>query len=62
MITTSRASSHQKSNPCGTSPSVEAHDDANATVIASATSSSIPGLRAAISSTAPVRNGRPPHR
>ncbi len=37
------------------------HDATNATVIASAISSIIPGLRARSSETAPVRNGRPPH-
>ena len=42
-------------------PRLAPQDATNATVIASAISSIIPGFRARSSPTAPVRNGRPPH-
>jgi hypothetical protein len=61
MITISSDSSHQKSSSWLSSPTAEPQEDRNATVIASATSSIIPGCRALTSLTAPVRNGRPPH-
>ena len=57
----SSASSHQKSSSWCSTPSDAPHDDTNATVIANAIRSIIPGLRERISLTAPVRNGRPPH-
>ncbi len=62
MITTSSASSHQKSSPWSSRCSVEPHDETNATVIARPISSIIPGWRDRTSETAPVRNGQPPHR
>ena len=61
MMTTRSASSHQKSSSALSTPRVEPQDERNATVIASPMRSIIPGRRARISSTAPVRKGRPPH-
>ena len=58
MTTINAASSHQKSR--SPTPKVAAHDAANATLIATAISSIMPGLRSRISYTAPVKNGRPP--
>ena len=59
MITISEASSHQNSR---SSASVsETTDETNATVIASAISSIMPGWRLRASSMPPVRNGRPPY-
>ena len=43
-------------------PRLAPHEETNATVIAKPISSIIPGARERISLTAPVRNGRPPHR
>lgn len=40
--------------------SVAPHDDRNATVMPNAISSIMPGRRARISPSPPVRNGRPP--
>ncbi len=60
-MTIRRASSHQKSSWWSSRPRLAPHDAMNATVIASAMSSIIPGVRARSSDTAPVRNGRPPH-
>ena len=59
-MTTSSASSHQKSRSRPPTPSVVSPLATNATVIAIATSSIIPGRRLRISATAPVRNGQPP--
>ncbi len=61
MITMSRASSHQKSSSWCSRPRLAPHEARNATVIARAIRSIIPGLRARSSLTAPVRNGVPPH-
>ena len=61
MITISSASSHQKSSSWCSRPRLAPQDARNATVIARAISSIIPGLRARSSLTAPVRNGAPPH-
>ena len=61
MMTMRSASSHQKSSSWLTSPRLYAHDARNATVIARPMRSIMPGRRPRISSTAPVRNGRPPH-
>ena len=47
---------------CDRTPMLAPHDDANATVMANPISNIIPGARERISLTAPVRNGRPPHR
>ena len=58
MITTSADSSHQNSR--SNSPSVEAALATNATVIASETSSIIPGARRRISDHAPERKTEPP--
>ncbi len=60
MMTISSASSHQKSSWWSSRPRLAPHDATNATVIARPMSSIIPGLRARISDTAPVRKGRPP--
>ena len=60
MMTISSASSHQNSSSWWTSPRVAAQEAKNATVIASAISSIIPGLRLLSSLQAPVRNGLPP--
>ena len=62
MITMRRASSHQKSSSGESRPRFAPHDATNATVIARAISSIMPGLRALISDTAPVRNGLPPQK
>ncbi len=62
MITISRASSHQKSRLCGSTPRLAPHDEMNATVMARPISNIIPGVRERISLIAPVRNGRPPQR
>ena len=62
MITTSSASSHQKFSTCESRPRLAPRDAPNATVIASAISSIMPGLRCLSSSRAPARNGRPPQR
>ena len=62
MITMSSASSHQKSSSWCSTPSAAPHDDTNATVIAKAMRSIIPGLRERISLTAPVRKGGRPTR
>ena len=59
MMTTSSASSHQKSNSWCNSPRLAPQDARNATVIARAMRSIMPGLRARSSLTAPVRNGAP---
>ena len=61
MITISSASSHQKSSSWCSRPRLAPQEARNATVMARAISSIIPGCRARISPTAPVRNGRPPH-
>ena len=57
-----RASSHQKSSAVDSRPRLAPHDATNATVIARAISSIMPGFRALISETAPVRNGLPPQK
>ena len=62
MMTTSSASSHQKSRSCASSPSDAPQEAPNATVIAMAMSSIMPGERSLISCQPPVRNGRPPQR
>jgi len=62
MITMSSASSHQNSSWWCSRPRLAPSDATAATVIARPMSSIIPGCRARISATAPVRNGRPPHR
>ena len=62
MITTRRASSHQKSSSCGRRPRLAPREAPNATVIAVPISSIMPGRRSRISDTAPVRNGRPPQK
>ena len=59
MMTTSMASSHQNSS-CGSSrPRWLPHEARKATVMPRAIRVIMPGLRCLISSTAPVRNGRP---
>ena len=60
MMTTRSASSHQKSRSRLPTPRLVARLATNATVIASAISSIIPGWRARISATPPLRNGQPP--
>ena len=60
-MTISSASSHQKSRSWCSTSRLAPHDATNATVMARAMSSIIPGARERISSIAPLRNGRPPH-
>ena len=60
MMTTRAASSHQKSRP--KRPSDVAQLARNATVIAMAIRSIIPGWRLRTSPAAPARNGHPPYR
>jgi len=61
-MTISRASSHQKSRSKPPTPSVVTQDATNATVMAMAISSIMPGRRALSSVSAPRRNGAPPWR
>ena len=61
MITISSASSHQKSSSWSSTPRLAPQEARKATVMARPMSSIIPGCRRRTSSTAPVRNGRPPH-
>ena len=62
MMTTSSASSHQKFSPRSSKFRLAPQEEMKATVIASAISSIMPGLRERISETAPVKNGRPPQK
>jgi hypothetical protein len=60
MMATSKASSHQKSRSNPPMPRLVIQDAANATVMAMAISSIIPGCRVFSSWTPPFRNGWPP--
>ena len=60
IMTTRRASSHQKSRSNPPIPKVVTHEATNATVIAMAISSIIPGWRDFSSDQPPCRNGVPP--
>ena len=60
MIVTRAASSHQNSR--SNQPRLVAIDADQATVMAMAISSIIPGARSRSSTTAPARNGQPPHK
>ena len=60
MMTTRSASSHQNDSSSSRTPRPAPQDETNATVIARAMSSIMPGLRERTSLTAPDRNGLPP--
>ncbi len=62
MMTTSRASSHQKLSSWPRIRRLAPQEATKATVTASPIRSVIPGRQAQASATAPVRNGHPPHR
>ena len=62
MMTTSRASSHQKPSSASSNCRLAPIEAMKATVIARLINSIIPGLRERTSETAPVRNGEPPQR
>src|SRR5699024_1876882 len=60
MITMSNASSQQNSSSWTTSPNLAAQEEKKATLIPKEISSIMTGTRDWISSTATIRNGRPP--
>lgn len=60
MMTTSSASSHQKSSMNPPMPRLVTQEAANATVMAMEISSIMPGRREEISETPPAKNGQPP--